>query len=137
MSKVTSQQSQTVAQGEDSPRVSPSKLRTKNLRELEVEARNGAGADVSPVASIANTLSNRRQSRWSPEARRMQAERCRRTQPWKRSTGPTSSEGKKRVAENGRHNQRKPGSIRDCRASVADVGGMVEQLADFRRLLMP
>ncbi|MCL2648586.1 MAG: hypothetical protein FWD61_16545 [Phycisphaerales bacterium] len=82
-------------------------------------------------------LPNRRQLRWTPEARQMQAERCRRTQPWKRSTGPTSLEGKKRVAENGQHNQRKPGSIRDCRAAVRDVGGMIEQLADLRRLLMP
>ncbi|MCL2648186.1 MAG: hypothetical protein FWD61_14445 [Phycisphaerales bacterium] len=85
---------------------------------------------------MVSTSPNRRQLRWTPEARRMQAERCCQTQPWKRSTGPTSSEGKKRVAANGRHNQRKPGSVRDCRASVADVGGMVDQLADLRRMLM-
>ncbi|MCL2648369.1 MAG: hypothetical protein FWD61_15390 [Phycisphaerales bacterium] len=86
---------------------------------------------------MASTPLNRRQLRWTPEARRMQAERCRQAQPWKRSTGPTSPEGKKQVAANGQHNRRKPGSVRDCRASVADVGGMVEQLADLRRLLMP
>ena len=77
-----------------------------------------------------------RPSRWTAEAREEQAERCRRTRPWERSTGPRSVEGKLQAAENGRKNRRKLDSVRDRRASARGGGGAVEQLADLRRMFM-
>lgn len=37
---------------------------------------------------------------WTQERRERQAEAIRRWRPWERSTGPTSAEGKSRVARN-------------------------------------
>lgn len=37
---------------------------------------------------------------WTPERRRRQAELIQRWKPWERSTGPTTAEGKERVAQN-------------------------------------
>jgi hypothetical protein len=37
---------------------------------------------------------------WTPEQRRAQAEAIRRWRPWEKSTGPKTSEGKRRVARN-------------------------------------
>ena|GEM_PF-2307198 len=51
MIDTTSQQSQTVVQGEDSPRSSSPKRRDKTLQEHEAEARNGVGANASPPAT--------------------------------------------------------------------------------------
>ncbi len=39
-------------------------------------------------------------SGWTPERRRRQSELIRRWQPWRKSTGPTTQEGKKRVGRN-------------------------------------
>lgn len=38
---------------------------------------------------------------WTPERRAKQAEAIKRWKPWEQSTGPTSAEGKAKVARNG------------------------------------
>lgn len=38
--------------------------------------------------------------RWTPEARARQAQRIREWQPWRKSTGPVTSKGKKKSAKN-------------------------------------
>lgn len=37
---------------------------------------------------------------WTEEDRRKQAEQCRTTQPWAHSTGPKTTEGKRKIAQN-------------------------------------
>lgn len=43
---------------------------------------------------------NRKTRGWPPQRRLRQAENCRRTQPWKKSTGPKTRAGKARMKEN-------------------------------------
>ena len=37
---------------------------------------------------------------WTPERRARQAKIIRQTRPWEKATGPTTSEGKKKVSKN-------------------------------------
>jgi len=45
-------------------------------------------------------------ARWTPEARAKQAEAIKRWQPWRKSTGPVTSRGKRRSAANWKKGQR-------------------------------
>ena len=39
--------------------------------------------------------------KWTDEQRAAQAERCRANRPWEHSTGPRTTEGKRKVSQNG------------------------------------
>jgi hypothetical protein len=54
---------------------------------------------------MTNKLSKPKKTRnvvWTPERRAAQAERARKTQPWKKSTGPATPAGKGTVSQNAR-----------------------------------
>jgi hypothetical protein len=53
---------------------------------------------------------------WTDQQRAAQAERCRKQQPWKHSTGPKSVAGKRKVAQN----SRKPASLELANAIRAE-----------------
>jgi len=55
-----------------------------------------------------------------------------RNRPWQFSTGPVTEEGKFIVAQNGRKRQQGTRSIRQARADVADVHGLIDQIAELR-----
>ena len=55
--------------------------------------------------------------------------------PWLHSTGPRTDEGKTRSANNGRYAQKGERSMRQLRASVADVQQMILEMFDCRKLV--
>ena len=96
---------------------------------------NGSPMGKNPRRVAAGKINDRLRRPWAPEDRQRQRQNCRHLEPWQFSTGPRTTAGKKRAAANGRRNQLKPGSLRHCRASVADVGSLVGQMADLRKSL--
>jgi hypothetical protein len=83
----------------------------------------------------AKVAAGKRRRPWLDEDRQRLRGQCLARQPWQRSTGPTSHEGKRRSASNGHRHRADPNSLRQLKASVADVGGMVAAMADLRRSL--
>src|SRR5438132_2591461 len=53
-------------------------------------------------------------------------------QPWRFSTGPRTAAGKAKVAQNGKSRQQGPLSIKQIRAEVAGLGGLVRKMRDCR-----
>jgi len=70
------------------------------------------------------------------EGRQRLREAALRHQPWKRSTGPVSADGKATVALNGRQHRANPQSRRQLRAGLAGITGLVQQMAQLRRQAM-
>ena len=62
-------------------------------------------------------------------------ETARRNAPWRFSTGPRTAEGKARAALNGRLRQKGRLSVRQVRAEVADVGGIISMMGELRQSL--
>lgn len=58
-----------------------------------------------------------------------------RNAPWRFSTGPRTPQGKARAALNGRVRQKGELSVRQLRAQVADVGGLIDMMGEMRRSL--
>ncbi len=52
---------------------------------------------------------------WSEERRKKQAERCRQNKPWEQSTGPKTTEGKKRSSLNAYKHGHRCGVWDECR----------------------
>jgi len=59
-----------------------------------------------------------------------------RNQPWKRSTGPRTAEGKARVALNSKRQQHGAMSRREVRRELAGLDGVIDQLAAIRQRIM-
>ena len=53
-------------------------------------------------------------------------------QPWKLSTGPRTPAGKAKVARNGKVRQIGPRSIREIRAYLRDIMGLIEEAWEIR-----
>ena len=53
-------------------------------------------------------------------------------QPWQRSTGPRTPAGKAKVARNGKLRQIGPRSIREIRAYLRDIMGLIEEAREIR-----
>lgn len=72
---------------------------------------------------------------WSQARRAKQAEAIRSWQPWTRSTGPRTSEGKRRAAANGRRRRSAPATAFTARDLVKSliVAGLLTA-DDFRTL---
>jgi hypothetical protein len=58
-----------------------------------------------------------------------------RHQAWKHSTGPRTPEGKARAAANGKKRQLGPLSVREIRADLAGLRGLLSTLQSTRRLV--
>jgi hypothetical protein len=56
-----------------------------------------------------------------------------RNQPWKRSTGPRTAEGKRRSSENGRGRQKGPVSVRQIEAELAKVCDLMTRMRSTRQ----
>jgi hypothetical protein len=57
-----------------------------------------------------------------------------RSQAWKHSTGPKTPEGKARAAANGKKRQLGPLSVREIRADLAGLRGLLSDMQATRRL---
>ena len=55
--------------------------------------------------------------------------------PWKKSTGPRTSEGKARAADNGRYRQEGEVSVRGVRAELAEGYELLREIREIRRSL--
>ena len=55
-----------------------------------------------------------------------------RNQPWQRSTGPRTPAGKTKVARNGKVRQIGPRSIREIRAYLREIMGLIEEAREIR-----
>ena len=67
---------------------------------------------------------------WTPERKLKQAEAIRRWQPWNKSTGPESPDGKVTVGRNawkGVQRQQLRESVRMVNAEVRESGGMLKR----------
>lgn len=73
---------------------------------------------------------------WSAEDRQRLRQQCLARQPWRRSTGPRTAEGKAHAAANGRRHRPVPGSLRQLQAEVAGVRELVASMAQLRRSLV-
>lgn len=69
---------------------------------------------------------------WTPERRAKQAEQIRTWQPWAKSTGPKTAEGKARVARNGwrgGHREKLRELARQVNAEIRQARRLVAMLA--------
>lgn len=82
----------------------------------------------SPARVAAGMENRKKRKGLTPEGRERLRQAAFKNRPWRFSTGPTTPEGKARVALNGKHRQTGPVSVRELRAELADlealVGGM-------------
>ena len=70
---------------------------------------------------------------WTAEQREAVRQATLRHKPWRFSTGPKTTAGKRRSAENGKKHQRGELSVRQLRAAVSDVDGLIFQMAESCR----
>jgi hypothetical protein len=73
---------------------------------------DGATGGPSPARSAAGKLNRAKRKGLTPEGRERLRQAVLRTQPWRHSTGPSTPEGKAKVARNGMKRQQGSVSIR-------------------------
>jgi hypothetical protein len=69
------------------------------------------------------------------EGRRRLQEAAHRNQPWKRSTGPKTSAGKARAAQNAKNLQLGPRSVREIKRDLADLRGLLGDMRANRHMV--
>jgi hypothetical protein len=69
----------------------------------------------------------------SPEGREQIREAILFHQPWRFTTGPRTPEGKARSAANGKVRQKGAKSVREVRAELAEVRGLIKGMAATRK----
>jgi hypothetical protein len=89
-----------------------------------------AGAhQPNPKRVAAGKLNRSKRKGLTPQGRERLREAALANRPWVFSTGPRTPEGKARVAQNGKASQKGPVSVRQLRAQLAGLRGL---LADMR-----
>jgi hypothetical protein len=73
----------------------------------------------------------------TPEGLQRLRESALKNQPWRYTRGPTTPEGKAKVAENGRYAQKSAVSRRQREKAVADAHTLLAEMAAVRRLACP
>jgi hypothetical protein len=69
------------------------------------------------------------------EGRRRLQEAARRNQPWQHSTGPKTSAGKARAAQNAKNLQLGPLSVREIKRDLADLRGLLGDMRANRHMV--
>jgi hypothetical protein len=72
---------------------------------------------------------------FTPEGLERVRQAARKTQPWKRSTGPRTPKGKAQAVLNGKRRQKGRLSVRELQAELANLDGLFQQMARCRALL--
>jgi hypothetical protein len=57
-------------------------------------------------------------------------------QPWRLSTGPRTSQGKAKVAANGKLRQQGLQSVREIRRDLADLRGLVNEMRELQGIVL-
>jgi hypothetical protein len=109
------------------------KLRSKTSSPLS-EAMTPVVAP-NPRRVAAGRLNRLKRKGLTPEGRERLRQAALRNRPWRFSTGPRTPEGKARVAKNGKRSQRGPVSVRDLKAQLAGLRGLVEEMRAARALV--
>ena len=70
----------------------------------------------------------------TPEGRQRLREAAFRNRPWQHSTGPRTPEGKAQAAKNGKVRQLGPRSVREIRADLADLRGLIQAMKEAQQM---
>ena len=84
---------------------------------MEVDERQAP----NPKRVLAGRLNRAKRGALTPEGRERLRRAALANRPWLRSTGPRTPQGKARSARNGRARQAGPLSVREVRASLAEL----------------
>ena len=71
----------------------------------------------------------------TPEGRERLRQAALLNRPWLYSTGPRTPEGKAKVAMNGKARQKGPRSVRQIKADLGELRGLVREMKETRRVL--
>src|SRR5262245_8611351 len=89
----------------------------------------------NPRRVAAGRLNRRKCGPLSPAGRERLRQAALANRPWLASTGPRTPEGKSRAARNGKRRQKGGQSVREVRRSLAEVVGLVNDMAAGRKLV--
>ena len=88
----------------------------------------------NPKRVAAGRLNRSKRKGLTPQGRERLRQAALANRPWEFSTGPRTPEGKARVALNGKARQKGPVSVRQLRAQLADLRGLVNEMREGRKL---
>ena len=94
-----------------------------------------APKEPNPRRVAAGRLNRKKRGPLTEQGRQRLREAALRDRPWERGTGPRTPEGKARSALNGKARQKGPLSVRELRASLADVKELIGQMRETRARL--
>ena len=89
----------------------------------------------NPRRVAAGRLNRQKRRGLTPEGRERLRQAARASRPWEHTTGPKTLEGKARAARNGNLRQKGPQSVREIRRSLADLTGLLNDMAEGRKLV--
>jgi len=90
---------------------------------------------ANPRRVAAGRLNRLKRRGLTTEGRERLRQAALRTQPWERSTGPRTPEGKAKAAQNGKYRQQGQQSGRDVRRLLAGLADLVGDMVALRRSL--
>ncbi len=85
---------------------------------------------------VAGITNDRKRQVWDEQDRQRLREQCLKRQPWLKSCGPLTQEGKHRSRANGYCHRPNPNSAREIRACVYDVNDFIGQMVELRREIL-
>ncbi len=88
----------------------------------------------NPLRVAAGRRNWQKRGPWTDEARNRVRQAILERQPWLKSTGPRTPEGKARVAKNGKLTQKGPRSVREVRVLVADINALIDEMQQSRAI---
>ena len=86
----------------------------------------------NPKRVQAGRRNRMKRSPLSLESRQRLRVAAHKNRPWKRSTGPRTPAGKAKVARNGKLRQIGPRSVREIRAYLREIMGLIEEAREIR-----
>ncbi len=89
----------------------------------------------NPKRVAAGRLNRAKRKGLTADGRERLRQAALRSQLWLHSTGPRTPEGKAKVAANGRRRQRRPFSVRELRAQLANLRELTKAMGDTRALV--
>src|SRR5262249_28091440 len=105
----------------------------------DTRMRSNAPAPVTPAPNpkrvAAGRLNRMKRQGLTPQGRARLRQSALRHRPWRFATGPRTTTGKAKVAENGRARQKGPVSVRQLRAVLADIHQLARALREARQAL--
>jgi hypothetical protein len=91
-----------------------------------------AGQPKNPRRVAAGRVNGSKRRAWTTEDRQRLSRQCMERKPWLASTGPRTTEGKWRSAQNGRRHLPDPDSLRQFWLGLSDVYEMMYRMACLR-----